>query len=1188
MTTQQGSWVRVALLAALSVMPLLSQGDRGQISGTVTDATGAVVPGSQITATQKSTNASYKVETSSSGNFTVPSLPAGAYQVKVEKTGFKAAIIDNLAVSPGGSANLDVKLEVGTATQSVEVSAAAQMVQTENARVSTTVSDLLVQSLPVLVNGGSRSPFDIALSAPEVSGGSGAGFRIAGGGNAVGISLDGSSMAGGKIGADVGDAAPKFSPPVEALTEFNVEASGFKAESGHASGGTISFVSKSGTNQLHGSAFEFLRNMDLDARSFFQTKKNEYKQNNFGFTLGGPVYIPKLYNGKNKTFFFFSYEGFRNRNGASTGTWLSVPSPEMYNGDFSNWVDANNRQFVIYDPDSQRLVGSTYVRDPFPGNKIDPARFDPVAAPIAAYLKTVIAPNRTDVALTPGTSAYVRQNYVSSGTSMRPSDKWSVKIDENLGAKHHFSYLMNRHVDSLAYGATGCTGLPIPIGCGVSVNHANVYRGNWDYTITPTLVNRFYGGFNHYLENNGSTGRDASQSLASGNLLAAGYWKQKNICIPGYPECSMFPPISTGDFSAWGDTGTNGSDRIMFEMHNDTTKTFGKHTLQWGWLFNDTHYDGFGVQNVSGTTGFSWRGTSVPGAVNQAAGGGNGFASFLLGWVNNDGIDTVRYVTLVYRTHQFYFQDDWKVSRRLTVNLGMRFDYNLAPNNGDGRLSDLDLNLANPTAGGIRGGLVFAGYGPGRANSSSLIPNWHGEEPRVGLAFALNDKTTIRASASRYFGPLEGTMGSSHYLGFVVKSTASDTTNGIQPLWRLRNGHPAYNAPPSIWPGAANGQSAIPYWNGVVGNRPSGELSYSFNIQRQVASTSSVEVGYLSTLASHLASNILALNQVPYWTLPASLSPFTASGRTALGSLITSSAATTAGAVAPWSCAVGSTVCIPFTTQWGTQASVSQAYRPFPQYGNIDSQAGGGDRAGHSTYHSMMLKYNKRMGSGLTVQASYKLSKVMDNLGSYGDTRNRRLLKSISGSDQTHVVQFTYAYDLPFGKGKALLKNGGVAGAILGGWRLSGIHVYSSGSPMGLGGSASFGVLGEFTNPLQITSYDDWRLPIKGAKFDPNVDLYLDASKFPTQNYSTFGNMTRYNPKLRSSPSYNEDINVGRSFNISEKASLTFRAEGFNVLNRVRFGASSNGTTVGNAQFGQWRSQANSARRMQLVARLSW
>jgi len=1159
------------------------------------DASGAVVPGSQITVIQKNTNSSYKSESSSSGNFTVPNLPGGAYQVKVEKQGFKAHVVDNVAVSPGGTASMDIKLEVGATSQSVEVSAAAQMVQTENARVSTTVSELLVASLPVLVNGASRSPFDIASTTPEVS--TTGGYHIGGGNNAFGVSLDGSSMAGGKNGADQGDAATRFSPPVEALTEFNVEASGFKAESGHASGGTISFVSKSGTNQIHGSAFEFLRNMDLDARSFFQTTRNVYKQNNFGATLGGPLYVPKIYNGKNRTFFFLSYEGFRNRVGASSSNWLSVPTPEMYptaaaGADFSKYVDSSNRQIPIYDPGSQTLVNGAYVRTPFPGNVIPYNRIDAVAWPIANSVKGMnLVPNRTDVSQAPGTNYYVRQNYISSGTQLRPSDKWSLKLDENAGSKHHFSYLMNRSKNVNDYGATGSDGLPFPIGGDVGVYLAQVYRGNWDYTVKPTFINRFYGGFNHYLEDQGGTSRQVDQSLATGKyLLPSGYWKQKNICVPGYPECSMFPPTSMSDYNGWGDTGTNGSDRIMFEMHDDMTWTKGSHTLQWGYFFNDTHYDGFGVQNVSGTTGYSWRSTAVPnaGGSETYTTGGNGFASFLLGQVNSDSLDTVRYVTMVYRTHQGYIQDDWKATKNLTLNLGLRFDYNLAMNAPDDRLSDLDLTRANPKAGGRPGAIVFAGFGTGRENSKSLIPDWKAIEPRVGLAYAINDKTTVRASASRYFGPVEGANGSSHYVGFVVKQTNADTTNGLFPLWTLAQGHPAYTPPPAIDPGVANGLSSIPYWNGINGNRPSAELAYSFNVQRQVTATSSLEVGYMSTLAGHLTSNILALNQVPYRSLPASLSPFTTAGRSAMGSLIDSTTAVSAGAVLPWTCATGSTTCKDFVSTWGTARSVTNAYRPYPMYGLIDGQTGGGDRDGHSTFHTMLVKYNKRMGSGLVVQASYKLSKWLDNAGTNGDQYNRKLLKSISGSDQTHVVQITYSYDLPFGKGKMLLKNGGPAAAILANWRVAGIQSYGSGTPMSLGGAQSFSMLGEYTNQIQITTYDNWRLPIKGQKFDPAVDLYLDASKFPTQTFTTFGNATRYNPKMRNMPVYNEDMNVARTFNLKEKARLEFKLEGFNVLNRVRFGASSNGTTVGNSQFGQWRSQANSQRRMQLVARLSW
>ena len=555
--------------------------------------------------------------------------------------------------------------------------------------------------------------------------------------------------------------------------------------------------------------------------------------------------------------------------------------------------------------------------------------------------------------------------------------------------------------------------------------------------------------------------------------------------------------------------------------------------------------------------------------------------------MNSFSLDTIRYVTLVYRTHQVYVQDDWKVRRNLTLNIGFRADMNLAPDSPDDRLSDLDLTVPNPVAGGRLGGIVFAGSGTGRVGSKSMVPNWYGKEPRFSFAWAVSDKTTIRGSATRYFGPLNGTFGSSHFLGFVVHETLADQTGGIQPVFILHNGATKYNPPPDIEPGCCNGQNP-PYWNGLDGNTPSGQLNYSFNIQRQVTNTSALEVDYLATLASHLSSNFLSLNQVPYRSLPANLNPFTTSGRQVLGSLVGSSLANSAGVTPPWTCPTGSTVCVPFNTQWGTGASVTQAMRPYPQFGSIDSRSGGGDRAGHSTYHSMMVKYNKRMSSGLTIQLSYRFSKLLgDADASNGDTYNRRLLKSIMAADQTHAVMFTYAYDLPVGKGKALLGSGGVAAAVLGGWRIAGIQTYASGIPLSLTSPITFPI-GEFTNRAQITTYDGWGGTYSG-RFDPNANLYLQPqSFFPTQTINSFGNSTRFNPKMRYWPSFNENESVTRQFSLKERAHLELRLEGFNVLNRTAFGPLSGATTLTNANWGKWGAQTNTQRRMQLVAKLTW
>lgn len=1185
----------LTLLSALFAIQLLAQGDRGEITGRVTDPSGAVVPGAHVTVTQKGTNASYKSVTSTAGDYTVPSLPVGIYQVKVEQDGFRTALTDNAEITPGGTLRADISLQVGQAQQSIEVSASGQLIETENARVSTSVSSALVDSLPVQVSGASRSPFDLASTTAEVN--AAGQFRIGGGNDTVGITLDGSSLAGNKIGSDAGNggAAAMNSPSVEALTEFSVESSGFKAETGHASGGTLSFVSKSGTNQFHGSAFEFLRNQDLDAKGFFNSVKSVYKQNDFGLTAGGPVRIPKIYNGRNKTFFFASYEGFRNRVGAGNGSFSSVPPPEFYTGDLHNWVNANGVQYQIYDPLSQTLgANGTYTRTPFPNNVIQPSRIDPVVRPILSYVSGLLKP---DVAnLVPGTSAYVRNNFFSTGTSISPSDRWSAKIDQNLGSKHHLSYLMNRYRDASDYGANGPPGLPLPIG-GFSIgsNSTQVYRGNWDYTITPSLLNRFYGGFNYFREDHGSAAisSDSPQSSGISGLEPAGYWKSKGICIPNYPECANFPIISTGDFAGWGTNGPNGSDRLVFELHDDMTKVTGAHTFKWGYFFSDDHYDGFGLQNGSGNTGFSFTNSSLPLATSEASGGGSGFASFLLGAVNSYSLDTPRYLTAVYRSHAAYIQDDWKVSHTLTLNLGFRYEMAVAPISVDDKISDFSPTTPNPGAGGLPGATIFAGTGAGRIGRSNIINNWYGGfGPRLGFAYAINGKTTIRGAATRSFGPVAGIGQSSHNLGFAVRSVTSDTSGGLNPLWYLKDGAPAYFTPPDVDPAVGIGTNP-PYYGGNQATRPDSELNYSFNIQRQLTNTSSLEVGYMATLASDITSNFLAVNQVPYRSLPASLSPFTTAGRTALGSLVGSAAAIAAGVTAPpWTCGAGSSSeCVSFNTLYAKSATVTQAMRPFPQYTTINTLDGGGDRIGHSTYHALIVKFNKRYAGGSTIQASYTFSKLLSDTDSTtsaaGDMYDLRLLKSISALDQTHQVKISYVYELPFGKGKHFLGGGGVVAAIVGGWRVSAIQTYASGLPMNIASTVSFPI-GDFANRPTVNTYDNWVLPQTG-KFDPFADSYLQPqSFFPAQPISAFGNSTRFNPKFRSAPTVSENPSVARTFSFGEKAHLELRGEAFNVLNRVYFGPLGGATTLGNPNWGLWRAQANGARTMQLVGKVTW
>src|SRR6476469_9227455 len=373
-----GRLYAIAALLALTAAGLRAQGDRGIITGTVKDPSGAAMPRAVVTAIHLVTNTSYKTSTTASGDFTVPALPVGGYQVRVESVGFKTQVENNVAVAAGATVRLDVVMEVGATQQTIEIQARAAMLTADTARVSTEVSAKMVDELPLVVNGAVRSPFDLAATTAEVAGSGDSNFRIGGGRiGAFGVTLDGTAATVARPDAQVSWGQIN-APSVEALTEFSVESGGFKAETGHASGGTISFVSKSGTNEFHGNAYEFLRNQALDARGFFAAKKAVYKQNDFGATIGGPVYIPKIYNGRNRSFFFFSYEGFRNRIGA-TATPYTVPAPEFFQGDLHNWVNASGKMIPIYDPSTTTLVNGSYQRMPFPNNQIPQSQFDPVA-----------------------------------------------------------------------------------------------------------------------------------------------------------------------------------------------------------------------------------------------------------------------------------------------------------------------------------------------------------------------------------------------------------------------------------------------------------------------------------------------------------------------------------------------------------------------------------------------------------------------------------------------------------------------------------------------------------------------------------------------------------------------------------------------------------------------------------------
>jgi len=1176
-------WLFVVLLGA---RPILAQSERGAIAGTVRDASGAVVPGANIKVTNVATNVSLATTSNVSGDFAVPDIPAGKYNLRVDKAGFRSFQLDGVTVDAAASVRADANLELGESRQTVEVQATAVQLQTQDATFATAIANTLVDDLPLEVNGTIRTPFDLAALTPDAKNlGGDNGFMIGGGQAAsYGTSLDG-------ISTNTSRALSKSwvtsnAPSVEALEQFTSESNGFKAEYGHAGGGNLTYVSKSGTSQFHGSAYEFVRNNDFDSNNFFNNASripnSIYKQNDFGATVGGPLWIPKVYHGKDKTFFFFSYEGFRNRAGAN-GTSFTIPTPEMYNGDFSKWVTSTGALIPIYNPIGQvQNQYGTYTRAPFPGNVVPKSLFSAAAMKALGVFQSSgsLAPNN---GAAPGTAAYVNNNFLeTTGTQVYPVNKESIKIDHTFSPKHRISGYYGHDLEHQTFGADGPPTLPgLYSNYNDLIQETDVVRFSWIWTIKPNLINNFYAGGNDWRQDH-----KPPQEYV-------GNWQSK-FCLTNVPNCNenlvnLFSGGTGDTYSTWGGQADNGSENTVYGYNDDVTWLRGRHTFKFGGMFQINHYNGFGRQCEAGCVGFSYQETGFPGGSNPNA-GGNAFASFLLGYADSGQIDTVRFIGQQFYYVGGYFQDDFRVSSKLVLNLGVRYDLNLPPTGLNDRWSDFGPTTPNPAAGGIPGAVLFAGSCSGCVGSRMLADMWtKGIGPHIGLAWSKDEKTVFRASYARSFGALQSVSGSTHNMGFTLTQTFSSSDAGILPTYTLDQGMPPWTAPPFINPSVSNGTSVAWFQGNETTKLPAFD-NFNFSIQRQLSSSMVAEAAYNGVLGSHLQSELLQYNQIN----PKYLTAFgtVAQSVTVLNSLVGSATANAAGITAPFP---------GFNAVWGSRATVAQALRPFPQYSYIDTYAGQGDHSGHSTYHALIAKFSKRVANGLTFQTSYVFSKILTNSDTAwgvqyaADFYNRHLEKSIGQFDVTHDFKFGGVYELPLGKGHQFV-NHGPASWVIGNWRIASINIYDSGTPVGVGTSLTLPIYASGAGgrvPAYVTSFEGWQ-PSWSGGFDPGKDTFFvpyGTGPFPAQGSGTslnsIGNMTRYNPKVRLFPNLNENTSLTRAFPIREKVRLEFRAEAFNIFNRVRFGTGS--TTLTSATFGVLTgagSQFNTPRQLQLALKL--
>lgn len=1114
------SLVGIVILAGAS---MFAQTSTGSLSGTVTDPNGASIPGAKVVATSVTTGSKLETLTTDAGLYVFPTLPVSTYNVTVEKTGFKKLNRPNIEIRIAQRVDMNLGLEVGDVQQTVEVTAEAPLLETSTSEKGQTFSPKFMTNLP-LFTGAIRNPRSFLSYMPGVN--AGAEMSISGsGGRAQEVQIDGASLIIPESGGTVFNM-----PSAEMFGEFKLLTGAYSSEYGRFGGGVEIYVTKSGTNWHHGTAFlnmrrdiwnanAWARNASTNPATSFRPKE---RQNEVGGAAGGPIHIPKVYDGRDKTFYYFTFS--QRLLPANISFPLStVPTAAMKQGDFSGISQ------LIYDPAT--TMGAT--RTPFPGNRIPANRFSKVSQALIPLI-----PNPTRGTL--------QNNYDFVNLSVIEQKIWSLKFDHAFTPTNRLAFLVTRE-----NGATSDTSNfagPIGNGLGESGQKPFNYRFNHDLSFSPSFLMHTTVGISAQRQ---TWDNPAQQGFAS------------KLGIPDVPpEGDAMPrvifrgqagltPYGVQD----GKVARGGQDNDTLMITQGYTKLKGKHEFKFGWDWRKLSTFGFDFAGSNGRYFFNRAQTAVP---NSTTGSGHEFASLLLGGVD-EADRTVLPVLLNeirYRYTAGFFQDNWRVSKRLTLNLGFRYEVPIGWHVEEGNYSGLNLNRPNPGANNLAGALEFYGSGPGRANVlRPFKTDWSNIGPRVGFAYQASSKTVIRGGWGIFYQTL-GNGGCGCRQGFANSNQVLG--NGVDPILNWDGGiplRPGYQPPPLLDPTLSNFQ-AVDYFGPDYGKAPR-IFNWSFNIQHEVKQFL-VDVGYVGNRGSGLNSTI-TLNQLPVSNL-------------SLGSMltepITSAAAVAAGFKAPFA-AFGS-------------RSVAQSLRPFPQYLDVLSRNSGD---GQTWYDSFQAKLERRFGN-FQMLASYTWSKSLSNshfrqifsqhfnVGAQ-DAYNLDDMKSFLPFDQPHVFNLIWTYDLPFGKGKRYMGTAShLVNGVVGGWTISGAQRYYSGNLIQLSTAG---------NPLGSTLFSHYTkavrnsLPIRTSAgygdLDPNDPSvrWFNAGAFSPAAPFTLGDAALFYNDFRQPMIAFENVTFQKKTllfsNERNPVSLTYQANAFNLFNRTRFGGV-NGL-VGNPNFGR-------------------
>ncbi len=1081
----------ILVLAYLTTsLVLLAQQGRGTIQGVVTDQTGAIAGGVAVKVTNIDTNVTVNTQTNGEGYFLATNLNVGSYSVSAERAGFRKALRTGIVLQVDQRAQIDFHLELGQVAETVEVKAEAPLLDTGNSAVGKVIDNRRVLELPL--NG--RSALALTLLTPSVKSNAGptnSGFgdrgiqlssiSINGGPNSMNSQLlDGSN----NIQSYIGEVA--INPGVDAVEEFKVQSGSLSAEYGFSAGGVINMVTKSGTNQFHGTAYEFLRNDKVDARNTFAATKPPFRYNQFGASAGGRVI-------RDKTFFFGNWERYYYRRAAAQVG--SYPTPLQHGGNFSDLFDNSGKLIPIYDPatTSTNAAGQP-TRELFPGNLIPANRIDPVAAKINDFYPL---PNRT-----PTNTFTNANNYGRLSGEARFSQQLTLKGDHRLSEKNSITgrySFFNHQTDN---------------GNGINPNDVVTKRDdnlkNWNivlsdtHTFTPTIIN------------------EARIGVTRGYFpfivrSFGGGWPAK-LGLPSVVPADTFPAIGNGlpGFNT-GTAGVRGS--VNWQFLDSVTIVRGAHTVKLGVDFRTLQGNNLQRAAPSGSYTFA---AGLTGNPTAPAGTGSSYATFLLGAVSSANVTT--HLGESQRSHSLsgFVQDDWKITRRLTLNLGLRYDYQAQTVENKNGTTNFDLGCKLPN--GLSGCTVYAGAA-GQARTFR-DPDYKNLGPRIGFAWDVfgTSRTVIRGGYGLIFPSQMWRENYGNAAGFAQTSTSYVQSNPNLPAFALKIGFPsapiqplgqALGAQPFLGQGVAIDEKN--------GNTPKSN-QMSFSVQQQIKGKWLIDAGYSGNIGTGFTAGSYDFNQLD--------DQFLSQGAALRQQVPNPFAGLVPGALG------------------AATISRLQALKPYPYYSGISIR---NPRLGAYNSHLFLLSVEKRMSKGFTVLFSFTGGKVIsDSLANpvnfgpveqvnqigYQDGKfNRKLERAVDPTDVSKRGVVSLLYELPFGKGA------GLANRLIGGWQVNSIGIMQTGLPILIGGANNF--LANRPNSTGTSA----NLNGSGTAL-----RWFDTDQFVNPADYTYGTIGRVLPDVRGPGTVNWDLSLIKNTRIKERFNLQFRAEAFNFLNHVNLG----------------------------------